>query len=93
MVGNGREGLGKDRRNGVGPGRNVQGSGAVGTLVRHRELGGDGEGAQGPVGVTPPGGATNDRDDGENWGRWRVGVTISSGGNGSRGNPPHWDVH
>ena len=43
----------KDGINGVGPGRNVQGGGAVGVTLWKRELGGDRGDAQGPDGIIP----------------------------------------
>ena len=66
------------------PGINVQGGGAVGDLVRQRELGGDGGYAQVPGGVPPPVSTIDHGADGEMWGRQRVGVPPGSGFNGSR---------
>ena len=43
-------------------------------------MGGDRVDAQVPGGVPPPGGTMDHGDDGENWGRRRVVVTLSSGG-------------
>ena len=56
-------------------------------------MGGYGGDAQVHVGVPPPVGAPYHRDDREAQGRQRVGVPLSSGGNGSRGASPHGGVH
>ena len=92
-MGNGIKGDGKEGSNGVGLGVNVQGSDVLGDIVRQKDLGGDGGDAQDLGGVPPPGGATDQRDAIEMWGRRRVGVPIGSGGNGSRGDLPHLGVH
>ena len=56
-------------------------------------MGGEWGDAQGPDGVTPPGGATDHRDDGEKWGRRRVGVYRGRVGDGLRGDPPHRSIY
>ena len=76
------EGPRKENSNGAGPGRNVQGGGAVGINLWKKELGGDRGDAQGPDGVPPLGGAKDHRDDGKTWGRRRVG--LSRGREGDR---------
>ena len=50
-VGGDSEGPRKDGSNGVGPGSNVQGGGAVGVTLWKLELGGDRGDAQGPDGI------------------------------------------
>ena len=92
-VGNGSKGAGNDGSNGAGPGSDVQGGGAVGVIVRQRELSGDRGDSQGPGVILPLGGATDHGDDVKTRGRRRVGVPLGSGGNGSRGAPPHGVVH
>ena len=92
-VGNGIKGAEKDRRNGAGPGSDVQDGGEVGALVCHRDMGGDRLDVQGPGGVPSPGSTTYHRDNGEIWGRRIVGVPPSSEGNAIRGDPPHRGVH
>ena len=77
-MGNGSEVAGEYGSNGTGPGRDVKGGGAVGAIVRQQELGGDGEDVQGPLGVPPPGGATDCEADGEMWSRQRLGVPPGS---------------
>ena len=73
-VGHNIKGDGKDGINGAGPGRNLQGGGAVNDIIRHLKLGGDWGDAQGPDGVPLSGGAMDHRG-GSNWrGRRRVGV-------------------
>ena len=74
-------------------GSNVQGSGAIGAILWHRELGVDQGYAQGPDGISPSGSAIDHGDVRETRGRRRVVVPISSGGNGSRKAPPHRGVH
>ena len=56
-------------------------------------MGGDGVDPQHHGEVPPRGSTTNHGDDGETWGRQRVGVSLSSGGNVSRGDPTYWGVH
>ena len=92
-MGNGSEGAGKYGINGAGWGSNVKGGGAVGALVRQRELGGEWVNAQVPGGVPPLGGVTDHRDEGKTRGRRRLVVPLGSGGNGNRRDPPHWGVH
>ena len=92
-VGHDSEGARKDRINGAGPGRNVQGGGSVGDITWKRDLGGEQGDTHGNDGVPPSGGTTDNGDDGETRGRRRVGVPIGSRGDGSRGDPPHRGVH
>ena len=66
--------------------------GTVGDLVLQKELSGDGGYAQGPGGVTLPGGATDHGDDSNTRGRPRVGVLLVSGGNEIHGAQPHRGV-
>ena len=47
------EGPRKESNNGVGPGRNLQGSGAVSVTLWKRELGGDQVNVQGPDSIPP----------------------------------------
>ena len=56
-------------------------------------MGGDGEYAQGPGGFPPPFRATDHGDVGEEHGRRRVGVPLSSVGNIIHEAPPHRGVH
>ena len=56
-------------------------------------MGGDQGDAKGPDGLPPLGSATDHGDDGEMWGRLRVGVSSSRGGNGLRGAPPHRSIN
>ena len=56
-------------------------------------MGGDVGDAQGTGGVPPPGGEIDHGDDVEPWSRQRLGVPLSSGGIGRRGDPPNWGVH
>ena len=60
----------------------------MGVIVLHRELGYDRGDALGPGGVTSMGGTTDHGDDGKKRGRWRVVVTLGSGFNGRRLDPP-----
>ena len=92
-VGHDSEGDRKYGRNGAGPGSDVQGGGAVGSIIWKRDLGGDWGDYQGPDGVTPLVSAKDNGDDREMRGRRRVGVPIGKGGDGSRGDPPHRGVH
>ena len=92
-AGNGSKDDGKDNRNGAGPGSDVYYCGSVGDIVQKQYMGYDGVDDQGTGGVQPPGGATDHRDDGETRVRRRVGVPHSSGGDGSRGAPPHRGVN
>ena len=91
-AGHGSEGAIKYRRNGVGPGSNVQGGGTFGAIIWQQKLGGDWVDAQGPGRVTPSDGTTDHRGDGKMRGRWRVVVPLGSGGNVSLGVSPHWVV-
>ena len=68
-VGDNSEGSIKYGIIGAGPGRNVQGGGAIGVTLWKRELGGDQLGAQDPEGVPPSGGTTDHRDYGAG-GEW-----------------------
>ena len=68
-MGNGSKGDIKNRSNGAGPGRNVQGGGAVGAIICQIELGCDQGDAQGPDGFSPSVGMTDHEDDGETWSR------------------------
>ena len=92
-VGNGSKGAGNDGSNGAGPGSDVQGGGAVGVIVRQRELSGDRGDSQGPGVILPLGGATDHGRDVKTWDRRRVGLPLGSGGNGNRGFPPHQDLY
>ena len=92
-MGNGSKGARNDGSNDAGPGRDVQGGGAFGAIIKHRELVGDYGDAQGPGWVPPLGGAKDHKDDGKMRGKQRVGVLLVSGGDGSRGDPPHCVVH
>ena len=83
----------KDGSNVVGPWKNLQGGGAVNVTLWKRELVGDRVDAEGPDRVSPSVGATDHRDDGEIWVRWRVGVSIGRGGDGLRRVPPHRSIH
>ena len=85
MMGHDREGARKERSNYAGPGSDVKGGGTVGAIIWQRDLGGDREDAQGTARVSPLGGTTDHRDDREMWGRRRVGVSSSRGGDGIRG--------
>ena len=87
------KGYRKDDSNSLGPGINVQGSGAVGANIWNRELVGDRGDAQGPDGI-PPSGSTMDHGyDVETRGRRRLVVSRVRGGDGRHGSPPHWSVH
>ena len=87
------EGAIKDGSKDAVTGRYVQGGGTVSAILLQRELGGDQGDAQGPGGVPLLGGGTDHGDGGEAQGRQRVVVPISSGGDGSRGDPLHRSVH
>ena len=65
----------KDGSNGAGPVRNVKGRGAVGAPLWKLDLGGDRVDTQVPEGIPLSSGATDHGDDGETWGRRRVGVS------------------
>ena len=56
-------------------------------------MGGERGYGQGPGGVPPLGGVTDQGDDGKTRVRQRVGVPLSSGGNGYHGDPPQRHVH
>ena len=88
-VGNGSKGDIKDRTNGAGPGSNVQGGGAVGTIICQIELGCDQGDAQGPDGFSPSVGMTDHGNYGETWCRRIVGLTIGRGDNGIREDTSH----
>ena len=92
-AGNGSKGARKEGSNGAGPGRYLQGGGAVGDIIWKQELGGDRGDAQGPDRIPLLGGVMDHRDDRKTWGRQKVGVPIVRGGNISRGDPPHRGVH
>ena len=83
------EGPRKDVINSVGPGSNVQGVGAVGVTIWKQELGGDSGNAQGTDGIQPYSGTSDHGDDGEMWGRQRVGVSSGRGGYGISGAQTH----
>ena len=92
-VGDDSEGYRKDGSNSEGPGSNVLGGGVVCVTIWKRYLGGDRGNAQGTDGVPPLSGATDNGDDGETWGRRRVGVPRSRGGDGILWDPPHRSIH
>ena len=92
-VGDDSEGSRNDGRNSARTGSNLKGGGAVGVTIWNQELGGDRGDPQGPDGVSPLGGATDNEDDGKMWGRWRVGVSSDRRGNGIRGDPPHRSIY
>ena len=56
-------------------------------------MGADRGDVQGPGGVLTLGGVTDHKDDSEERVRKRLVVTLSSGGYGSRGDPPYHGVH
>ena len=87
-VGHDSEGTVKDRSNGVGLKRNVQGSVAVSAIIRQPDLVGDRWDAQGPDGVPSSSGATDHGDDGSMRGRQRVGAYFHCG-NGNL--PLRWE--
>ena len=68
-MGHGSEGTRKDGRNGAGPGSDVQGGGAISTIIWQQDLDVDQGDAQGTVGVPPLGGTMDHRDDDEPLGR------------------------
>ena len=92
-MGDDSEGPRKDGINSAGPGRNLQGGGAIRVTLWKRELGGDQGDDQGPDGIPPVISKTDHRDDVETWGRRRVGVSRSRGGNELRGATPHWSIN
>ena len=87
------EGSRKDGSNGAGSGRNVQIGGAVSVNLWKKKLGIDQVYAQGPDGIPPSGSVTDHRDGGEAWGRQRVVISSSRGGNGLCGAPTHQSIH
>ena len=64
MVGDDLEGVDEDKSNGAGPWDDVQGIGTDSSAVPHIKLGGDGIYVDYPGGVSPPGGHTDCRYDG-----------------------------
>ena len=92
-MGRDSKGYRKDGINGAGTGINVQGYGTVGATIWNQDMGGDQGDAQGPVGISLSGGATDHGDDDETKVRQRVGASSGRGGYGSRGDPPHRCVH
>ena len=92
-VGGDSDGSREEGRTGTVPGSDVQCSGTVGVTLWKRDIGDDQGDAQGPDGVPPSGSATDHGDDGEMWGRLRVGVSSGRGGDGLRGTPPHQSIH
>ena len=93
MVGGYREGSRKDKSNSAVPRRNIQGVGGVSVTLWKQKLGGDRGDSQGPDGILPAGGAMDHGDDGETWGRQRVGISSRRGGNGLCRDPPHDSTH
>ena len=87
------EGDRKYGRNGAGPGRNVQGGGAVGAIIWKQKMGGDQINDQSTDRVPPTGGTTDHGEDGKSRGRRRVEVPIGIGGDESCRDPIHWGVH
>ena len=92
-VGHDSKGARKNGSNGAGPGRNLQGGGAVCDVIWKREMVGDYLYTQGPDGVPPSGGATDRGVGGKTWGRRRVLVTRGRGGDGRCKDTTHWGVH
>ena len=72
MARHGSEGARKDRINGVGPGRDVQGGGKVGAIIWQQDMGGDQGDTQGPYRVPLSGGVNDHGHDGEAQVRRRV---------------------
>ena len=89
----GSEDTRKDRSKGAGLGRYVHGGGTVGALIRQRELSCDQGDSQGPESVPPSRSAMDHRDESETRDMQRVGVSLGSGVNESRGSLPHQGVH
>ena len=83
----------EDRSNGAGPGRNVQGSGAVSVTIQKRELGGERGDTQGPDVIPPLGGLMDQKDVRKTWGQRRVRVSSGRGGDGICRAPPHRSIH
>ena len=93
VVGNGIKSAVKDGSNGAGLGRDVTVSGAVGALVRQKNMCGDRRYVQCLGGVPILGDVTDNGDDGEMRGRQRLGVYLGGGGNGDPGSSLHQGVH
>ena len=87
VVGYDIDGPGTDGIKTAVPWSNLQDSSTVGVTLWKRELGGDQGDAQCPDGISPENGTTYHRDDSKMWGRRRIVVSSSRGGDRLSGDP------